>query len=473
MFSILEKLSLQNKFILTIPITLILSVFFLKLAIYPYLFLSTNLIIFLFVFNFLICFELKRFQILILMLILLEIFFFRFLGLIDRTILFNHESFGYLEFGGIHHLVLIDSVINGFIWANILTASFLLGILLALIGNKFNTQTVKLKFQEANQKHVTGFVIITIVFLLLTGLGFLSWGEDARWNEEAGFQEIFLKSFIPISMVFLLKSISSISYLYKRFLIYITIIIILLLTFFSGIRTTLLYAAIPLFIFYLFPINFRKLVVISIAGVFVVIAFLIQEAGRSYLSAYGIDEISYFLTWYFENSFDVGGVINVIRITGEFNSHIDIDSLFFQKWSTGTVEFGYGLTFLKPLFYIIPSGIWPDKPIGYSVQMARMIFPDVPHMSMGSGIIGEFHYNFGPIAPLFLLFFSYYFTKLVIRAYNIKFKLNDFTTLIMISFIPLVIDFYRSPFSDSFLVLCISIFTLLLLKTFNLRSIKL
>lgn len=105
--------------------------------------------------------------------------------------------------------------------------------------------------------------------------------------------------------------------------------------------------------------------------------------------------------------------------------------------------------------------------------MARMIFPDEPHMSMGSGIIGEFHYNFGPISPFFILLFSYYFTKLIIQAYNIDYNKNDFTTLIMISFTPLVIDFFRAPFSDSFLVLCISMTALALLKTFNLRSIKL
>lgn len=458
--------------LIAIPMALILSIFFLKLSEFPFLFLSILINLYLLTVNILLSLKHKRFQAILILLILLEVFFFRFLGLIDRTIIFNNENYGFLEFSGLQNLVFIQSNVINFIWVNILTASFLLGILLAQIRYKNNNSFLiqDLKIPKDTSSNI--FIFVTIIFLTLTGMGFLSWNESNAWSEDDGFQKIFQKSFLHLSIVLLLLKLNFVESFKSKIFIFSIIILLVMLTFLSGIRTLLIYSCVPLLVYFLLPVNLKKLIICSIFSIFILVAFGVMEAGRSFLSLEGINEIGNFTAWYLENSNSLGGVMTILRITMEYNSHIDIDSLFYDKWSTGSGSFGYGLTLLKPLFYPIPSGIWPEKPLGYSVEMAKIIYPDEPNLSVGAGIIGELHYNFGPVAPLAIIIFSYFFTKLILHAYNVNYIKTNFNSLLMISFIPLFLDFYRAPLSDSVLVLSISILSLLFLRTFDLRVYK-
>lgn len=446
--SILEN---NKELYLSLLFTSCTGLLFTKALVFPGLYISIliiNFLIFLIIFS---LGNLNKVQIFLILIILFEIFFFRILGIWDRLFLYGTETSGYLAFQNLDNMILMPTNISGFIWVNIMTSSFLFGIYFALKTKNLNLVNHDFKLYGNNFK-LAFFILLTIFLTGLTGTAFLEWNPEARWNEEFGFQELFIKSFIPLAIVFCIILFKEGSKIVKFFALF-SIFLIILFTFFSGIRTLIIYSVLPL-AYFLFPLRLWKILLIPISIFLFMIIFLIQELGRSFISGFSFSEITNFIPWIFEilNSYGIS-FLELARMTLEFEAHIDIDVTTFYKIEDGSLALALGATFLKPIFFIVPRSLYELKPDGYSVQLAQELFPEIPGFSCGTGVIGEMFYNFGFFSPLFIFLVSLIFTKFVIFishswGKNTSARYN----LLCFAFIPIFLDFYRAPFSDTVLV---------------------
>ena len=433
---------------------------FAKALVFPGLYLSIliiNFLVFLIIFS---VGNLNKIQIFLILIILFEIFFFRILGIWDRLFLYSNETSGYLAFQNLDNMVFMATNISGFIWVNIMTISFLFGIYFALKTKNFDLKDYSPRINGNNLKLIS-FVLLTIFLTGLTGTAFLEWNPEARWNEEFGFQELFIKSFIPLAIIFCIVLFKEGDKRTKLFALF-SIFLIILFTFFSGIRTLIIYSVLPL-AYFLFPIRLWKILLIPISLLLFMIIFLIQELGRSFISGFSFSEITNFVPWIYEilNSYGIS-FLELARVTLEFEAHIDIDVTTFYKIQDGSLSLAFGATFLKPIFFIVPRSLYELKPESYSVQLAQELFPEIPGFSCGTGVIGEMFYNFGFFSPIFIFLVSLIFTKFIIFishswGKNTSVRYN----LLCFAFIPIFLDFYRAPFSDTvlvFLVMMIPLF---------------
>ena len=113
------------------------------------------------------------------------------------------------------------------------------------------------------------------------------------------------------------------------------------------------------------------------------------------------------------------------------------------------------MSFIKPLFAIIPRSIFPGKPLPITQQLAQYLYPNEKGLSVGASIIGEAYLNFGYPAIMIVMFLFGKFSRCIYKYLQDASK-ND-SMLIYACIFPLFLELFRGPFSDAVILLVIMI----------------
>jgi hypothetical protein len=124
-------------------------------------------------------------------------------------------------------------------------------------------------------------------------------------------------------------------------------------------------------------------------------------------------------------------------------------------------DYFYGLTYSKAITFIVPRRIYPNKPDGFTVQVAKLYEPGEV-TSLATTQLGELYANFGVFVLVLLPFFTVLIWLLSVKLAG---RIEKNALLLAILFL-LMIWFARTSLADNFITF---LFAMLLMRGFRLQ----
>jgi oligosaccharide repeat unit polymerase len=126
---------------------------------------------------------------------------------------------------------------------------------------------------------------------------------------------------------------------------------------------------------------------------------------------------------------------------------LHIVSDFGTKW-----DYLYGASYSKALTFVLPKRLYPEKPAGFTVQLAKRYEPG-EETSLGATQLGELYANFGLLSVLLLPSVTVFVLLLSARLAR---RLEEHALLSAVLFV-LLIWCVRSTFADNFIAFLLAL----------------
>jgi len=374
----------------------------------------------------------------------LLIVYFRFLPLVDRFINNNnHDIADVLITSRIENFYLTDETFWPHLISVILTMMFLFGLNFGLSLKVSQPRPASTQLYNTKLKLII-FLLLSIY--LLYSKAFITLFAGSRWSDPENFTIMFMiaKPVLILFSYFLLYEFRKSYSKTHKVLIMSLAVGLISLCFMSGSRTYLVYLVFPIFLYFFYTASyigrtFLSLTTLALPGLLVLVDVI--RSKRSYTL------IVEWLGQFFAD-FSLQKLFLIFRPILEYQAHLEFDIQYVLAKGYALNDYMF-YSFNKIFLMPFPRSILPNKPISYSEKFCSIVNPDIENMSCGTGMIGEVLFNFGDFS--FIAAFALGMGMGAIIKYLNNLVLSNRDRYLPLSFalVPLLLDTYRSPYSDS------------------------
>jgi len=301
------------------------------------------------------------------------------------------------------------------------------------------------------------FIGATITTLLVTDVGGIETYISLHWARRFFYSSYVTNYLLYFHRLLLITSIISL-FVYVsvkksvtvKILWFMLTVVFLVYFMFEGGRRIIVELIISLLIVRHYTVKRISLPKISFAGALLFLLVPVLDVFRSTVHL-GFHEFKRYLL--------DADISLLLRYNTEYNGAFGVLINVVDKVPQ-EIDYFYGISFIRPLFAIIPRPIWPEKPLEVSQIMAHYLYPKEVGLSVASTVVGEAYFNLGYAAIIIAMFTFGVFSK-AIYIYLQRNTRNSSTILVYACVFPFIFEFLRGPISGGMLLIISQLFLLL------------